>query len=94
MRDEEIADMCHADGVEFAVDHILISERGGNDSYVLGWRWVDFAGTKFDMTTKQGQLLSEAKSVFEAMRKATMPPDDVRKYLDSCVETFGQREVR
>lgn len=47
-RDKEIASMVRTSDEGFERDNYITSEGDDNGSYVLGWRWVSFAGTKFD----------------------------------------------
>jgi hypothetical protein len=49
--------------------------------YVLGWRWVDFVGTQFDKTTKQGKLSFESVAIWEAVRNNTISPGDLKRFL-------------
>ena len=89
-RDDEITDMCPADGDEFAIDYICVSEtERANGAYVLGWRWVDFAGTALDKTTRRGKLLYESKAIWAAVDDGTIDPDDLIKFLDECKEAFA-----
>lgn len=89
-RDDEITDMCPADGDEFAIDYICVSEtERANGAYVLGWRWVDFAGTALDKETRRGKLLYESRAIWAAVDDDTIDPDALIKFLDECKEAFA-----
>lgn len=45
-RDKEIAELAPTDD-EHEIDGAITSEGEDNGAFVLGWIWVDFAGTKF-----------------------------------------------
>jgi hypothetical protein len=47
-RDKQVAALVETRDERFEVDNALISEGDGNGAYVLGWRWVTFAGTDLD----------------------------------------------
>jgi hypothetical protein len=89
-RDDEITDMCPADSDEFAIDYICVSEtEHANGAYVLGWRWVDFAGTTLDKTTRRGKLLFQFKAVWASVDNGTIAPDDLIRFLDECKDAFA-----
>jgi hypothetical protein len=47
-REKDIAELAEWRDETFERDDHIISEGDDNGAYVLGWRWVSFAGTEFD----------------------------------------------